>query len=72
MPPRRWLLLVGEPAQERARGESGVPFLTRHEHGQVDLSLEQRDALSVRTERCAAGEGCHIELPTPTLTRLLP
>jgi competence protein ComEC len=71
LPERRWLLLVGEPAQERARGESGVPLLTRRAYGQIELSLD-RGQVTVRTERCDAGEACQIELPPPVRTRLLP
>jgi hypothetical protein len=71
LPPRRWLLLVGEPAQERARGDSGVPLLTRREHGQVEMSI-QEGQVTVRTERCSTGEGCQVEQPGATLTRLLP
>jgi competence protein ComEC len=55
LPPRRWLLLVGEPAQERARGDSSVPLLTRREHGQIELSVEHGQ-VTIRTERCATGE----------------
>lgn len=69
LPPRRWLLLVGEPVQERARGDSGVLFLTRREHGQIDLSLDG-DALAVQTERCPDGLACQVALPSPILTLL--
>src|SRR5690606_2372111 len=69
LPPRRWLLLVGEPVQARARGESGVPFLTRREYGQIDLRLEG-DTLEVETERCADGLACQVVLPPPGLTLL--
>jgi competence protein ComEC len=71
LPERRWLLLVGEPAQARARGESGVPLLTRRAYGQVELVLEG-GRVAVRTERCETGEACQIELPPPVRTRLLP
>jgi hypothetical protein len=71
LPPRRWLLLVGEPAQERARGDSSVPLLTRREHGQIELSVEHGQ-VTIRTERCATGEDCQVELPDASLTRLLP
>ncbi|MGE3269854.1 MAG: ComEC/Rec2 family competence protein, partial [Chloroflexota bacterium] len=71
LPPRPWLLLVGEPGLARARGDSGVPFLTRREYGIVEIAL--RDGrMSVRTERCASGTRCQIELPPPIVTRLLP
>jgi ComEC/Rec2-related protein len=71
--PRNWLLLVGEPSQERVRGDSGVPFLTRREHGQIELTLapEQDGAsLVVLTERCAEGSACQLALPEPTLTSM--
>jgi hypothetical protein len=69
LPPRNWLLLIGEPSQERARGESGVPLVTRRAHGQIELSLDG-DALAVVAERCADGAACQIALPAPTLTSL--
>jgi hypothetical protein len=69
LPPRRWLLLVGEPVQERARGNSGVPYLTRREHGQIHVSLDG-DILAVETERCADGLACQVTLPAPILTLL--
>jgi competence protein ComEC len=69
LPPRRWLLLIGEPVQERARGQSGVPFLTRREHGQIDLSVDG-DAVSVQSERCPDGEACQVQLPVPIVTSL--
>jgi competence protein ComEC len=69
-PPRRWLLLTGEPALERARGDSGVPFLVRRDHGLVSLSVDG-DNVEVRTERCAAGSDCRLELPPPSRRALL-
>lgn len=71
LPARPWLLLVGEPALERVRGDSGVPFLTRREHGQIELSILD-GAVSVETERCAEGEACQVALPPPTSTVLRP
>ena len=68
-PPRRWLALVGEPVQERARGDSGVPFLTRREHGQIELSIDG-GTVAVQTERCSEGSACQLVLPPPTLTPL--
>jgi hypothetical protein len=71
MPPRRWQLLIGEPSLERARGDSGIPFLTRREYGMVNVTFGQ-EGLAVRTERCAGGQDCSIDLPVPTLTALIP
>jgi hypothetical protein len=71
VPPRPWLLLVGEPSLERARGESGVPLLTRREYGQVELSVID-GAVAIQTERCPGGQTCQIDLPAPVLTSLLP
>jgi hypothetical protein len=70
LPPRNWLLLVGEPAVERARGESVVPFLARRDHGSIELSLVQR-SVGVRTERCSGGRSCAIELPPAAFGALL-
>jgi competence protein ComEC len=71
LPLRNWLLLVGEPAVERARGESGVPFLARRDHGLIELSLIQ-GTVGVRTERCGGGRECEIQLPPPVFRALLP
>jgi hypothetical protein len=70
LPARNWLLLVGEPAQERARGESGVPFLARREAGSVELIVLD-GAVKVRTERCSTGRDCVVELPPPAIRTLL-
>jgi hypothetical protein len=69
LPPRRWLLLVGEPGVERARGDSGVPFLARREYGAVDLTISA-GAVSARTERCSGGQDCAIDLPAPIMAAL--
>jgi len=61
LPPRTWLLLVGEAAQERARGDSGVTFLARREHGAVDVQVVD-GAVTIRTERCAGGRGCVVDV----------
>jgi hypothetical protein len=69
LPPRNWLLLVGEARLERARGASGVPFLMRHETGSVEVTVRD-GGLAVRTERCSGGRQCVVELPPPALTTL--
>jgi hypothetical protein len=71
MPARSWLLLVGEAAQERARGESAVPFLSRRDYGEIGLSILD-GTVSVQTERCADAEACTIVLPPPVSTVLRP
>lgn len=71
MPPRHWLLLVGEPALERARGDASVPFLTRRDHGAVELSVSD-GGVAVRTERCASGRDCLLELQPAVFQSLVP
>jgi hypothetical protein len=56
---------------ERARGESGVPFLDRREHGAIELRIV-RGAVQVRTERCVSGVLCELELPPPSIRSLSP
>jgi hypothetical protein len=70
LPPRRWLLLVGEPTPARARNAQGVPFLARREYGSVELSMA-RGTLAVETERCPEGRACVVELPPPAFGALL-
>lgn len=70
LPPRNWLLLVGEPAQERVGGSAGVPFLARREHGSVAVRVLD-GAVEVRTERCSGGRDCPVELPSPSFRPLL-
>jgi hypothetical protein len=62
LPSRNWLLLVGESAQERSRGELDVPFLTRRQHGAIELNVAN-GAVGVRAERCSGGRGCAVDLP---------
>ena len=70
LPPRNWLLLVGEAGLERARGQSDVPFLDRRELGSVEVSVHG-GTVAVRTERCPGGRECAVALPPPTLRSLV-
>lgn len=70
LPPQSWLLLIGDPGTARARGESPAPLLLAREYGTVELTVEG-NAVSVRTERCAAGQDCQLQLPPATFGPLL-
>ena len=61
LPPRNWLLLVGEAAQERARGDAEVPFLPRREHGAIEVQVVD-GAVRIRAERCSGGTGCAVDV----------
>jgi hypothetical protein len=70
LPPRSWLLLIGDAATARARGDSPVPLLLAREHGTVELTV-QGVAVSAWSGRCATGRECQLELPPPTFGPLL-
>ena len=61
LPSRNWLLLVGEAAQERVRGELDVPFLARRQYGAIEVSVVD-GGVGVRAERCAGGRACTVDL----------
>jgi competence protein ComEC len=68
--PRNWLLVVGEPLLERTQSGSAVPFLARRQHGAIEIA-PVRGKVAVRSERCADGLDCEIELAPPIFGSLL-
>jgi hypothetical protein len=70
LPPQQWMLLIGDPGTAPARGESRVALLLAREYGTIELTLHG-GAVSVRSERCSAGQDCQLDLPQPTYGPLL-
>jgi competence protein ComEC len=70
LPPRNWLLVVGERPVERDRDESSVPFLSRRDHGSIDVTVHD-EVVDIRVERCSGGSDCRVEVPVPAIRTLI-